>query len=211
MNVAVLQREACARETAFWLTCNRPSDARATLPTSTARSPALQAALRAHLALDGEPLDRVCGLVHTFAEVLTEARGAGADEPLGVRLQAICWAEGAPRCSRFHEDNVSLRMVVALAGEGTTWLSERPGRRAGMRLASSAPWLDADWANALVCAPGEAVRRVGQADALFLKGRRWGRGSAAAIHRSPDVRDLGADGARLPAVRALLTVDYSGR
>jgi hypothetical protein len=154
----------------------------------------------------GEPCETICELVRLFAHLVTEVRGAQPGESIRLRWQVSRWREGGPRCSRFHEDHVALRMVSALSGEGTAFLPERLGRRVGMRAASSAPLLSPDCGNALVCAPWERPRRVKQDAVLLLKGRRWGPTTRAAIHRSPDITD--DDGDPLPSVRALFSADF---
>ncbi|KAG8466069.1 hypothetical protein KFE25_005639 [Diacronema lutheri] len=209
VNVLVFARAPPPAEAASWCgAAGAPFDARATLPVGTALGggEGLRGAMRARFAQPCDSsLDAMCELVGLFAHLVVEARGASPEEALGLRLQVSEWCDGAPRCSRFHEDHVVLRMVTALSGEGTSWLPERPGRRVGLALASSAPWLGPRVANALVCLPLEGdARRVAQGDALFLKGRRWGGGTRAAIHRSPE---LPAEAEISPRVRALFTVD----
>jgi hypothetical protein len=215
----------------------RVGDMRARVCASYARrgGDALDTVLRDSLQVpEGAPLEAVRALDHLAGEVAaavgcgsapaagelaanrrptSAAEASAVDHLISLRLQVSNWRDEGPRCSRYHEDHVALRMVCALSGEGTTWLPESPGRRVGMRLATSAALrsLPADVANALVCAPWEAAQRVGSGDVLFLKGRRWGRGTPAVIHRSPDRCKLGPSGELLPDVRVLLTADLAVR
>lgn len=197
----------------------QPLDVRAAVSAADAQGSAARCAAaidRRIPALPPSARPAVASLVRLFGAhalpalarpALARARGRER-ATLALRWQSWgAWGEG-PRCSRFHEDHVELRMVCALVGEGTPVLAERPGRRAAMGL-GAALQLDADVANALVCAPWEAEHAVPQGDVLFLKGRRWrdGRDAAArggarqraAIHRSP---------APTGVARALLTLDY---
>lgn len=91
---------------------------------------------------------------------------------VAVRLRLECIADDA--CRRFHADNVALRLLCTYLGPGTEWLPD-----------PTAP-----------C----TIRRVPTLAVALLKGRAWGDGGAACVHRSPPIAGRGVR-------RLLLAVD----
>jgi hypothetical protein len=89
-----------------------------------------------------------------------------------VRLRLECIADDA--CRRFHADNVALRLLCTYLGPGTEWLPD-----------PAAP---------------DRLRRMPPLAVALLKGRGWGDGGAACVHRSPPIAGLGVR-------RLLLAVD----
>ncbi len=91
---------------------------------------------------------------------------------VAVRLRLECVVDDA--CRRFHADNVALRLLCTYLGPGTEWLPD-----------PAAP---------------DRIRRVPTIAVALLKGRAWGDGGEACVHRSPPIVGRGVR-------RLLLAVD----
>ncbi len=125
-------------------------------------------------ALAGWLADDVAGLARLYGQV------SGADTIL-VRLECI----RTDGCTRFHADNVGLRLVSTYRGPGTEWLSPRAVARtpAGQPL------------------PESAIRQMPRGAVALMRGSRDAEPDCPALlHRSPPVAGTGQ-------IRLFLAID----
>jgi hypothetical protein len=114
------------------------------------------------------------------------------------RLQLKIRSFGDDMCSRFHVDQVGVRLLCTYGGPGTEWLENAALHRHLLGEEGSGGRADADSG---LFAEAAATQQMRPFEVGLFKGQDWpGNEGRGAVHRSPPVS---ASGAR----RVLLTID----
>jgi hypothetical protein len=125
------------------------------------------------LILDMKSLVEMLG--YTNSQLLSSSKTSST--LLICRLQTL----NNVRCSKWHEDYVTLRLVKTYYGEGTQWCDPND---LWIRLRNY--WYMTVWGEEDMTVPNHAIRTTNAGDALLMSGR-YRRFHVPVLHRSPPV------------------------
>lgn len=100
---------------------------------------------------------------------------------LGVRYSQIRFSQISDnQCTRFHSDNVLVRLFQTLQGPGTEYILEDNLNREGI----------GGGCNSKIVIDSSKVQRAREKDLLLIRGNKWFEGKGL-VHRSPPIEHLG--------------------
>lgn len=139
-------------------------------------SPALRAAVRMLLTTAALPAP-ISEQIELDVEKIVPAVAAmcPSARSLELKLEII----GENTCSRWHQDNFMGRALVSYTGSGTMYTSD-----------GNVDFWELQHCGNNDCIIGDAskVESVDVGDILFIKGKKYGRGSPALVHKAPPKR-----------------------